>query len=231
MKLIKLSKGLYAKVDNSDYKKISRYTWQSHKRSNNTQYCARGLIDRKWIYMHRFILKAKSNQEVDHINLNPLDNRRCNIRLVNHSKNMANRISYARSGFKGVYRQRGKYDGKWNRGDDKWWVYIWVNGKLKYVGSYKNKDKAIKIYRKEFKKIYGISPPLSRVVHKPRLSKRRCRLSKYSNERYITYDKKNGRWEVHIPIKKNNGKWIYLNKGFLDKKEAIRFRNKNSIID
>src|SRR5215218_9987366 len=45
------------------------------------------------ILLHRVILGAPNGVEVDHINRDGLDNRRCNLRLILHAGNMQNRPS------------------------------------------------------------------------------------------------------------------------------------------
>lgn len=60
----------------------------------------------KKIYLHRYLLKAPKNKEVDHINGDTLDNRIFNLRLVTRSQNNMNR-----PGTKGVWfsKQKNKY--------------------------------------------------------------------------------------------------------------------------
>jgi hypothetical protein len=40
--------------------------------------------------MHHLILPLTKDVEIDHINHNGLDNRRCNLRLVTHQQNIQN---------------------------------------------------------------------------------------------------------------------------------------------
>jgi len=56
----------------------------------------------------RVILKPKKGQVVDHQNRNPLDNRKCNLRIVNHRQNLLNRILKNSTGFIGVSVKRAK---------------------------------------------------------------------------------------------------------------------------
>src|SRR6266513_4663456 len=90
MKKIKLTKGKYALVDDVDFEWLNQWKW--HITTN--RYASRTLWpSKKDVYMHRIILNAQKGQEVDHINRDPLDNRRSNISLCTHAQNMANKVS------------------------------------------------------------------------------------------------------------------------------------------
>jgi hypothetical protein len=67
---------------------------------------ARRLEKGKWTFMHRVIMQAPAGFEVDHINRNRLDNRRCNLRLTDRGGNARNckRNRRNTSGYKGVHR-------------------------------------------------------------------------------------------------------------------------------
>ncbi len=67
---------------------------------------ARRLEKGKWTFMHRVIMQAPAGVEVDHINRNRLDNRRCNLRLADRAGNARNckRNRRNTSGYKGVHR-------------------------------------------------------------------------------------------------------------------------------
>jgi hypothetical protein len=52
--------------------------------------------------LSRFVMKAKEGQIIDHINRNPLDNRRQNLRFVTKRQNCLNRRCKNGSGFVGV---------------------------------------------------------------------------------------------------------------------------------
>lgn len=63
--------------------------------------------------LHNFVMPHVEGYEVDHINLNTLDNRRCNLRYVTHQQNQMNQPLQKNntSGVSGVsyYPPRGKY--------------------------------------------------------------------------------------------------------------------------
>ncbi len=73
----------------------------------------RGDNPRKCFLMHRWVMGfPPSGVDVDHINGNGLDNRRCNLRLATRSQNLANAAipRHNSSGYKGVSATR---NGKW----------------------------------------------------------------------------------------------------------------------
>jgi len=73
-------------VDDEDYDRLARHRWNMHPQ----RYAIRGEQGRT-IYMHREIVGAKPEEEVDHIDRDGLNNRRGNLRIVTHSGNMKNR--------------------------------------------------------------------------------------------------------------------------------------------
>ena len=89
--------------------------------------------------LHRYILKWPI-ENIDHINGDILDNRRCNLRTCEHHQNLWNMKtpSTNKSGTKGVC---------FDKYNCLWCAYIWVN-KTRYRKKFKNKDDAIK-WRKE----------------------------------------------------------------------------------
>lgn len=78
---------------------------------------------------------------VDHINNNPLNNKLYNLQLATHRFNVTKEIKGA-SKYAGVF---------WNRQTNKWRSQIWINGKSKYLGCYKNEKEASEAYQKELK--------------------------------------------------------------------------------
>lgn len=114
MKEIKLSKDLVALVDDEDFERVNAFKWSaSHEGRATKWYAIRYITDhskpkkkfvnqetrqiylvnhRTKIRMHRFILGLgpgkESNQVVDHINHNSLDNRKCNLEIIDQEENM-----------------------------------------------------------------------------------------------------------------------------------------------
>jgi hypothetical protein len=108
---IPLSNGLSALVDAADYEMLSHFKW--HVRNLYPRTTLRSRNVSRSTGMQRMILLPAPDEVVDHINGDPLDNRRCNLRACTHSQNMMNRDAAPSnsSGYKGVY---------WHRSDRCW---------------------------------------------------------------------------------------------------------------
>ena len=90
-------------IDAEDYPEVSKYKWVSDKRGY-----AKNVNNN--LFLHRLLLNAKIGQQVDHINLNILDNRKENLRICNNSLNSSNRKPYGKLSIKGVEKHtNGKY--------------------------------------------------------------------------------------------------------------------------
>jgi len=76
-------------------------------------------------------------KQVDHINRNVNDNRRCNLRIATHSQNRVNSCCANRTGYKGV---RVRPNGK------RWMAQITVNGQKQYLGNFASPLEAHKAY-------------------------------------------------------------------------------------
>lgn len=107
-------------IDDEDWDKIKHL-----KLSTNVGY-ARGYSKRKTYFIHRIILNAPKNMQVDHINNNRLDNRKSNLRLVNNKQNNENRkgaYSTSKTGIRGV---------SWQKQHQRWRAVIMSNYKQVY---------------------------------------------------------------------------------------------------
>lgn len=95
-----------------------------------------------WFFVH----KKWNEGQLDHIDLDGMNNRIDNLRPATNSQNLANRRRQKNntSGIKGVSKHRGK-----------WAANISVNGKSVYLGVYESIEDATAAYRKAAKEIYG----------------------------------------------------------------------------
>jgi hypothetical protein len=131
------------KLDKEDRHLLKEHSWTL----NNTGY-PYALIRPKHTLIHHLILSKKNGFVIDHINRNPLDNRRCNLRYATDSQNAINRkISVKnKSGYRGVY---------WKKESKIWVSAIVKNGKRIFLGSFSNKKKASKAFIKKSKELFG----------------------------------------------------------------------------
>ena len=94
-----------ALVDREDVEKVINHRW--YKNTNGYAMAA------NWMLMHRMVLGLTKDDpvKVDHINGDPLDNRKKNLRTCSHAENMANRKRHknSKTGFKGVYNEGSKF--------------------------------------------------------------------------------------------------------------------------
>jgi len=79
-------KGLKFKIDDEDFERVSQYSWSASITGNNKIYL-HAMVEGKSARLHRFIMNAPSDKEVDHINGNSLDNTRNNLRLCTKKEN------------------------------------------------------------------------------------------------------------------------------------------------
>lgn len=82
-----------AVIDLDDVEKCMQYKWHARKCVNHVGYYAIASLrggNNKKLHLHRFIIGYYGGLDVDHINRNSLDNRKCNLRVVDRSTNSAN---------------------------------------------------------------------------------------------------------------------------------------------
>lgn len=93
----------------------------------------------KKVGLHRIIMNVVDNKNVvvDHIDRNPLNNRKSNLRVTTQAKNCINkaRQSNNTSGIVGV---------TWRKENNKWEAQIKLNGKMIHLGLFLDKEDAIK---------------------------------------------------------------------------------------
>lgn len=147
-------------IDKADIEKIKPFKWTIKKDKRNfyiRAYTREG-SQRKHIQLHRLIMGFPYNKQIDHINRNSLDNRKCNLRVVTNAENCRNRKMPLnnKSGHIGVFFEKEKAL--------KWSAYITFNGKRKRLGNYNTKDEAITA-RQEAENLYFANR--AKRVHNP----------------------------------------------------------------
>jgi len=152
MKTILLTKGKSTIISDIDYKNIpmlSQRKWQTSGRG----YVCRKQINKttkkvECIYMHKLIMGNLKNVQVDHIDHNPLNNQRNNLRKCTASENRRNqrKIKKATSIFKGVH---------WNKDCKKWRACISQKRKPIHLGLFLEEKQAAQAYNLKAKELFG----------------------------------------------------------------------------
>lgn len=99
------------------------------------------------MYFHRFVTNAPKGLVVDHINHDTLDNRLCNLRFADMSKNAFNRKGANSNSKTGVRNVVYRYN--------KFVVQFQINGKNTVVAQFDTLDEAREFAEKNRPKYYG----------------------------------------------------------------------------
>lgn len=128
----------YAMVDKEDAW-IDKYKWTSSKGY---------ATNRTGLSIHRLVMGEPKGMAVDHIDGNILDNRKNNLRICTLAENSRNfKLSKAnKSGYRGV---------SWRKTHNAWSVAIRFDGKVYWLGLFKDKINAAKAYNKAAKEKFG----------------------------------------------------------------------------
>ena len=90
MRVIPLTKGQFALIDDKDYDTIINYPhpWRAEKNRNMVYACSYQIVNGRpsTIRMHTLILLPPKHKQVHHINRNGLDNRRANLKALTQRK-------------------------------------------------------------------------------------------------------------------------------------------------
>lgn len=154
-RLIPLTRGYFAIVDEDKYAELIKYKWYVIK-GNNTCYAMRYIrlknpTESIYIYMHAQIL-GYPDSEIDHKNHNGLDNRICNVRTCTRAQNQHNRKNVKHTSiFKGV--SEAQYYKKTGRGK-RWMISLRPEGKLIHF-YFDDEIEAAKVYDEKALELYG----------------------------------------------------------------------------
>ena len=141
------------KIDREDYPRVKAFIWFV-KQTSNGFYVSGTLGSRTsgngWdIGLHRLITSFE-HDIVDHINRDPMDNRKVNLRPASASENCINRKPQKNSkfpGWRGVFCCKSK--------KNPFFASIQTNGKIIYLGSYATPVEAAIAYNDAAVKYHG----------------------------------------------------------------------------
>lgn len=151
--LLELPKGKYAIIDAEDYERVREHHWYASRvKLKEADYfrvmAFTPLVDgkRECLMLHRFILQAPKGLVVDHINRNPLDCRKANLRICTQQQNTFNR--------RGAINSASRYKGVYRRGN-RWLAAIKHNRKNIHLGYHDTEVQAARAYNEAATAFYG----------------------------------------------------------------------------
>jgi hypothetical protein len=119
-------------VDDDDYYNLMLGTWSLKKHGYVS-----GKYDKKTYLLHRFIMNYNGKDKINHINSDPLDNRKSNLRIYSNSHNSQYKKSMKNS--------TSKYIGVClDETRQKWRASIILDGKYYNLGKFKIEEEAAK---------------------------------------------------------------------------------------
>lgn len=156
MKVIKLSRGQSTIVSDSTFEWAKKYSYHAFPEQYG-YYAARSVRSGKGVrkvFLHNEIMEhilsrpLADEEEVDHIDLDKLNNLDDNLRVVSCSLNKQNRLPHKRnrSGYLGV---------SWSKEMNRWMSKITKDFKTYILGYYVDKIDAAKAYDRKAIELYG----------------------------------------------------------------------------
>ena len=147
---ISLTRGLEAVIDAADVPLVAARNWCALP-SKRRVYVARG--ERKGgtyktVFLHRYLMQPPEGMTVDHIDCDPLNNRRSNLRLATLAENNRNQRTAKNntSGYKGV---------SFDKARGKWRAAIAHDGQRYRLGSFVTVEEAREAYLTASAKLHG----------------------------------------------------------------------------
>ena len=143
------------KVDYGDIRALSKIKWRAQKHGYSYIQIVASFEGTTIIQAREILGIRKTDTLCDHINGDPTDNRRGNLRVATHSQNMRNRASLKKDKkYKGIYycKDRGL-----------WAAQIFIEGKQKALGRFLTEKQAAIAYNQAAIKSYGEFAKLNKI--------------------------------------------------------------------
>jgi hypothetical protein len=137
---LSLNGGRYTIIDEADFPAVAPYRWTAKPSTRGTHFYVRTDSPRD-VGLHQLICPCEPGLEADHIDGDPFNNRRSNLRPATRQQQSWNTAKPNRAGltsrFKGV---------SWSKQKRKWCAEIRVNGTGKHIGFFSDEVEAAKAY-------------------------------------------------------------------------------------
>ena len=140
-KLIPLNKNKFTKVDNEDFEKLKNINWRYSRGGYATS--------EKLGFLHRFITDCPDGKVIDHIDHDPLNNRKSNLRICTPQQNAMNQSVQKRkksSKYKGVF---------FNNTYNYWTASIKYNQCNYLLGNFLEEEEVALAYNKKALELFG----------------------------------------------------------------------------
>ena len=142
------AKTYFVWLDEEDYPKIYKYSWFIYYQKSGKVNGVQAWIDKKLVKLHRFVMDCipGDGKMIDHIDRDPLNNCKSNLRFISSSGNNRNKTKKAgtSSQFPGVF---------WHKASSKWKAQIRIDGKKTHLGRFVLEEIAAITYRDAILKI------------------------------------------------------------------------------
>ena len=141
----------YFIFDTEDYDKIKDYTWYRVDNRVEAYYCASESRVYK-AYVSRVVMPCPEDLVVRHKNKDLFDNRKCNLEICSRAQlaRFNQTPKNNKTGYKGIQKSRQLNDGSYH-----YKALIYVNGRTKYIGTYKTFEEACAARLEAEKKYYA----------------------------------------------------------------------------
>ena len=152
---MELGHGIRAQIDLEDAALVRPIRWSLQQGRGRTPY-VHGYVGkgRLRVKLHRFLMGATEQQQIDHLDFDGLNNRRVNLRACTHTENTRRQRKHrtyagrpTSSSWKGVSYRKG--------GVRTWDAKIRVEGRLLHLGSFKTEEEAALAYNVAALKHFG----------------------------------------------------------------------------
>jgi len=139
----------YFFIDGDDFEKVMKYTWNASRRKHGAVYIKhdtwknniRGVIS-----LHRHIMDCPDDLVVDHIDGNPLNNCKSNLRICTRRQNLFNskKLKGSKNKYRGVRKDHNRFQ-----------AYIKHEDKQLNLGSFLTEEEAALKYNEVALKLRG----------------------------------------------------------------------------